>query len=157
MEAGEDLHRRLAPRFWVLCNDDLRVVLDDVGEAAGGEHLLPEVVGLEAIRVWRITGPVVPPAVERQEPRGLAFQRRAEADLLIVDSKMHHAPAELEESLAGVAIALILLDRILGILLGEIVLQLERSDWQPIDEDSHVEGQLSLVPAVSQLARDAEA
>ena len=72
-------------------------------------------------------------------------------------AKCDHAAAELEQQLARVAVALVLLDRVLDRLLGEAVLQLEGGDRQAVDEQAQVERAARLVPAVAQLARDAEA
>ena len=70
---------------------------------------------------------------------------------------MHHAAAELEQSLARVAVAPVLLDRILDRLLGEAVLQLEGGDGQAVDEQAQVERAARLVHAVGELTRDREA
>jgi hypothetical protein len=67
------------------------------------------------------------------------------------------AAPELEQLLARVAVAPVLLDRIIDRLLGKVVLQFEGRDRQPVDEEGQVEGQLGLVAAVAQLASDAEA
>ena len=90
----------------------LSVVLQDVGQARAGQHLAPQVVGLEPVRVGRVAGPVVPAPVEGQEPRRLALQVRAEAHLVLVHRKVGHAAAEREELFAGVAIPPVLPDRI---------------------------------------------
>ena len=58
---------------------------------------------------------------------------------LIVHGEVDHAAAELEQPLARVAVALVLLDRILDRLLGEAVLQLERGDGQAVDEEAEIE------------------
>ena len=157
VEARPDLHRLLAAGLLVLRLDDLGVVLEDVGQAVAGEDALPQVVGLEAVRVGRIARAVVPAQVEGQEPRGLALQVRAEAHLVVVHGEVHHAAAELEELLARVAVALVLLDGVLDRLLGQAVLQLEGGDRQAVDEEAQVERELRLVAAVAELARDAEA
>ena len=122
-----------------------------------GEDALPEVVGLEAVRVGRIARAVVPALVEGQEPRGLALEVRAHPHLVVVHREVHHAAAELEQLLARVAVALVLLDRVLDRLLGQAVLQLEGGDGQAVDEEAQVERELRLVAAVAQLAGDAEA
>ena len=118
---------------------------------------LPQVVGLEAVRVRRVAGAVVPALVERQEPRALALQVRAEPHLVVVHGEMDDAAAELEQHLARVAVALVLLDRILDRLLGQAVLQLEGGDRQAVDEEPEIERALGLVAAVAELPRDAEA
>ena len=145
------------PVLRVLLLNDLGVVLQDVRQALRREDPLPQVVGLQAIRVGRIAGAVVAALVERQEPRGLALQLRAEAHLLVVHGEVDHAAAELEEQLAWVAVALVLLDGILDRLLGQAVLQLEGGDRQAVDEQPEVERQLRLVAAVAELPGDAEA
>ena len=157
VEARPDLHRLLAPGLRVLELDHLGVVLQDVGQAIGCEDALPQVVGLEAIRVGRVAGPIVPAQVEGQEPGRLALEVGAEAHLVVVDGEVHHAAAELEELLAWVAVALVLLDGVLDGLLGEAVLQLEGDHRQAVDEEAQIEGELGLVAAVAQLAGDAEA
>ena len=124
---------------------------------AGVRMLLPEVVGLEAVRVGRVAGAVVPALVERQEPGRLALQVRAEPHLVIVDGEVDHAAAELEQHLPRVAVALVLLDGVLDRLLGQAVLQLEGGDRQAVDEQREVERQLRLVAAVAELPGDAEA
>ena len=58
----------LAARLVVFHLDDLGVVLNDVGQPVSGEHLLPQVIGLEAVGVRRIACTVVSPLVEGQEP-----------------------------------------------------------------------------------------
>ena len=143
--AGEDRLGLLLAGPQVLLGDDLGVVLDDVGQAGRGEDLLPEVVGLQSAGVGRVSGAVVVAPVEGQEPGVLALQLGAEADHLVVDSEVHHAAAGLEDQLAGVAVPLVLLDGVLGRLLGDLVLQLERGYWQPVDEQCRVKGELCLV------------
>ena len=136
--------------------DDLRVVLQDVGQPLGGEHLAPEVVGLEAVRVGRVPGAVVPSLVEGQEPRVPAAEVRAHAHLLVVHGEVDEAAAELEEQLARVAVTTVLLDGVVDGLLGEAVLQLERGDREPVDEEAEVEGTRGVVGAVAELPGDAE-
>ena len=137
--------------------DALGVVLDDVGEAVAGERLFPEVVGLEPVRVGRVAGAVVPAAVEGQEPGGFALQVGAEADLVVVDGEVGEAAALGEEGLARVAVAAVLLDRVLDGLLGEAVFELEGGGGQAVDEEAEVERELAVVVAVAQLAGDGEA
>ena len=59
--------------------------------------------------------------------------------------------------LARIAVALVLLDRVLDGLLGQAVLQLEGGDRQAVDEQPEVERERRFVPAVAQLAGDREA
>ena len=107
--------------------------------------------------IGRVSCAVVPALVERQEPGAFALQLGTEAHLVVVHRKVRHAAAELEEQLARIAVALVLLDRILDSLLGEAVLELEGRDRQAVDEEAEIEGKLGLVTAVSELAGDAEA
>ena len=71
--AGPDLRPPLLARPLILGFDDLGVVLQDVRQAGGGEDALPQVIGLEAVRVGRVAGAVVPALVEGQEPRAFAL------------------------------------------------------------------------------------
>lgn len=63
----------------------------------------------------------------------------AETDLLVVEGEVNDAAAELEERLARVTVALVLLDGVVDGLLGERVLQLEGGDGQAVDEQDQVE------------------
>ena len=144
-------------RLLVLPLHHLGVVLEDVGQALRGQHLAPQVVGLDAAGVGRVAGAVVPAPVEGQEPRGLAPEVGAEADLALVHGEVGDAAAQLEQLLPRVAVALVLLDGVVDRLLGEAVLQLEGEDRQAVDEQPDVERPLGLVAAVAQLAGDGEA
>src|SRR5262249_6398753 len=130
---------------------------DDVRQTLSCEDTLPQIIGFEPVRVGGITSAVVPAEIERQEPRSLALQMRAEAHFVIVHREVCDAAPKLEKLLARVAVAFVLLYRVFDGLFGKTVLQLECRDGQPIDEKSQIEGELRLVPAVSQLSRDAEA
>ena len=112
----------------VLRLHDLGVVLEDIGQALAGQHLAPQVVGLEPVGVGRVARAVVPAAVEGQEPRCLALEVRAEANVVFVDREVRDAAAELEELLAGVAVFLVLLDGVAHGLLRQVVLQLKGED-----------------------------
>ena len=70
---------------------------------------------------------------------------------------MRHRAAELEELFARVAVAFVLFHSVFDRLLGQAVLQLERGDRKAVDEQAEVERPLSLVAAVTELARDREA
>ena len=155
--AGPDLRPLLPAGLLVLRPHHLGVVLKDVGQALAGQHLAPQVVGLDAARVGRVAGAVVPAPVERQEPGRLPLEVRAEAHLALVDGEVRHAAAELEQLLARVAVLLVLLDRIGHRLLGQAVLQLEGEDRQAVDEQADVERSLRVVAAVAKLADDGEA
>ena len=84
-------------------------------------------------------------------------EARAELQLPLVHGKVRDAPPELEQLLAWVAILLILQDRVVHRLLGQVVLQLEGEHRQPVDEQSDVQPPLRLVPAAAKLPRDCEA
>ena len=119
---------------WILLHDNLRVIFQDVGQPRRGEHLFPEVVGLEAVRVGRVAGAVLVTLVEGQEPRAFARKLGAHPHLAIVHREVHRAATELEQPFARIAVALVLLDGVLDRLLGEAVLQLEGGDGQAVDE-----------------------
>ena len=109
--------------------DLLGVVLDDVCEAGRCQDFLPEVVGLEAIRVDGVAGAVVVAAlVEGQKDEGFAGEFGAELCLLLVDGEMDCAATDLEQVLTGVAALPVLLDRIADGLFGEVVLELKGGD-----------------------------
>ena len=148
------LHPLLASRLLILRFDDLGVVLDDPGQPVAGQRLFPQVVCLEPVGIRRIAGAVVPSPVEGQKPRALALKMRTEPHLVVVDGEVRQAASKLEQLFARVAVALVLLNRVFHRLLGEAVLELERGDRQPVDEQAKVERKLGLVAAVAELARD---
>ncbi len=125
--ARPDLLPPLLARLLILGLDDLRVVLQYVRQPVASENPLPQVVGLEAIRIRRVPGAVVPALVEGQKPRALSIEVRAELHRVVVHREVRHAAAELEELLTRVAVTLVLLCGVLDRLLGEAVLQLERA------------------------------
>ena len=141
----------------VLRLHDLSVVLEDIGQALAGQHLAPQVVGLEPVRVRRVARAVVPPAIEGQEPRCLALEVRAETHLVLVDREVRNASAELEQLLARIAVLAVLPHSIVHGLLRQVVLQLQGEDRQSVDEEPNVERPLGLVAAVAELAGDGEA
>ncbi len=69
--------------------------------------------------------------------------------LLVVHGEVHQAAAELEEQLARVAVALVLLDGVLDRLLGEAVLQLEGGDRQAVDEERQIQREPASRPCCS--------
>src|SRR4051794_25268054 len=152
----KDLCRRLPAGSLVFRDDELRVVFDDVREAGRREDLLPEVVGLQPIGIRRIARSLIPAAIERQEPRRLPLQLRAETNFVIVDRKVDDAAAELEEQLVRIAVALVLLHRILDGLFRKAVLQFKRDHGQAVDEERDIERELRFVAAVPELPRNAE-
>jgi len=105
----------------ILPFDDLGVVFEDVGEALAGKHFFPEIGGFEAVGIGRIARAVVPAFVEGQEPRGFALQVGTHPHFLVIHGKVDDAAPELEQQLAGIAVALVLLDGVLDGLLGEVV------------------------------------
>ncbi len=155
--AWPNLRPRFLASLFVLRLHHLGVVLQDVGQALASQHVSPQVVGLEAARVGRIPGAVVPAPVERQEPGRLLLEVGTEAHVALVHREVGHAAAELKQLLARVAVLLVLPHRIVNGLLGEAVLQFEREDRQAVDEEPEVERPLRLVAAVAKLPDDAEA
>ena len=94
--------------------------------------------------------------VEGQEDGGFARELGAEHGLVLVDREMDGASADVEQVLTRAAGLPVLLDGVADRLLGEVVLELEGGDGQAVDEKPQVEGALSLVVAVPQLAGDGE-
>ena len=62
---------------------------------------------------------------------------------------MGNAPAEFEQLLLMIPIALVLLNGVAHGLLGEAVLQLKREHRETVDEQTDIQGQLRLVLAVT--------
>jgi len=154
--ARENLVAALLAALGILALRNLGVVLQNIGQAFTAEGFLPQVGGLEAVGIGRIARAIVPAFVEGQEPRIGALQVRAHAHFLVIHGKVHHTAPELEEQLARIAVALVLLHGILHRLLGEAVLEFEGGYGQPVDEEAEIERELRLIAAVAQLPCDAE-
>jgi hypothetical protein len=133
---GEDLHRSLLARPFVLPLDHLCVVLKDVGQTLRRQDPLPQVVRLQTIRIRRVASSVIPALVEGQEPRRIALELGAHAYLVVVYREVNHTAPKLEESLASITVPFVLLHRVGDRLLRQAVLQLERDDRQTIDEEA---------------------
>src|SRR5262245_45090494 len=84
MKAGPDLCALLAFGLGIFFLDNLSIVFQYVSQASAVDEALPEIVGLEAIRVRRVARAVVPALIEWQEPRSLALEMRAEVHLLVI-------------------------------------------------------------------------
>ena len=59
---------------------------------------------------------------------------------MVVHGKMHDAAPKLEEQLARVAVAFVLLDGVFDGLLGQAVLELKGGDGQAVDEQAQIQG-----------------
>ena len=156
MIAREDLLIPGFAGFLVLFLDQRGVVLDDAREHVLGQNLLPQVIRHQAVRIGRVARAVLVALVEGQKPALLALQTGAEFDLRIIHRKVTHAAGELEQQLLGAAVMLVLINRIVHVLLGQLVFQLEGDDWQAVDEDAQIQRQLGGVGREMELARDAE-
>ena len=158
MEAREDLLALLAlfaAGFCFFLLNHLRVALDDIGQRLAGQHLLPQVIGLQTVRVGRVARATVPALVERQKPRGFALQLSAERGLRVIDCDVRHATPQLEQQLLWATRGLVLDDGVGQGLFGQRILQLERQHRQTVDEDSQVQLIAGIV-AVAHLPGDAE-
>lgn len=151
--AGEELDLALAAGVGILRGDQRSEVLDDLGQALRRQRLTPQVVGRKAIGVRWIARAIVHPLVEGQEPGLLSLELGAEAHVPVVDGEVGKAATEREQKLARVAIALVLLDRVVHGLFRERVLQLEGRDRQPVQEQRQIQRVASLVVRVAELAR----
>ena len=133
----------------------LGVVLEDVRQALAGQHLAPQVVGLDAARVGRVAGAVVPAPVEGQEPGRLPIEVRAEQRLALVDGEVGPRSGRNSNSFSrglrscSTASAAVCLVR--------LFFKFEGGDRQAVDEQADVERPLRLVAAVAKLPHDGEA
>ena len=156
MRARKDLLVLCFAGFLVLFLDQGGIVFDNAGKHLLSENPLPQVIRHQAVRVGRIACAVLVSLVEGQKPAFFSLQACAELYLRIVHRKVNHAARELEQELLGAAIMLILIDRVIHVLFGELVFQLEGDHRQAIDENAQVQRQLGCVGGEVQLARDAE-
>ena len=81
----------------------------------------------------------------------------AETHLGLVHREVGDAAAKREQLLTRIAVFLVLPDRVVHRLLGEVVLQLEGDDRQAVDEERDVERPLRFVSAIAKLSGHGEA
>ena len=79
-------------------------------------------------------------------------QLRAELHLVLVHRKVRQAAPQFEQPLPRVAVPLVLLHRVVHRLLRQAVLQFERRDRQPVDEQAKVQRQRRAVPGCNATA-----
>ena len=93
--------------------------LQNVEQAVGPQHLVPEVVRLPIALDGRVARPVTMPPVERQEVRLFTPQPRRHPHLVWVHGEVDERPLlEGEQQIAPVAVLLVLLDAVGGALRG---------------------------------------
>ena len=121
-------------------------LLDNVHHAVCLENLLPQIVGGISIGIsWValatiVTGSVAA-LVERQEICMFASQFGGHPCLIQINAEVcKNALVELKAYLAGIAIRLPLVFRVLNALTGELVLQLKCKHRDTIDRKNHIHG-----------------
>ena len=131
-------------------------MLDDACKAGRLEHLFPQIGGLVAIRVWRITLAVVVALVERQEKGSGPGQFGGHEHLVGVHRHMHQRAAKVQKWLASVAVVTVLLLAVKACgLAGPGVLQLHRNKGHSVQEYHHVDLFQRIGLRIANLAGDA--
>ena len=69
---------------------------------------------------------------------------------------MNHASFEGEQSISRVSVGFVLLHRVIGVLLCELVFQLEGDYRQSIDKNTQVQSQLARILGITELTGHAE-
>ena len=142
--------------FRIFLLDNSSVILNDAGQHILGQNLLPQIVRHQPVGIGRIACSIVITLVEGQKPTVCPLKARAEFHLRVIHGKVHHAAGELKQQFLRAAIMLILIDRIVHILLGQLVFQLESYERQAVDKHAQIQRQLGFVRRKMKLARDAE-
>ena len=156
MVSGKNLLHRLLFCLRVHFLHNLRIVLNDPRQLLLGQDILPKIVCHDAIRVRRVACTVIVALVKWQEPAVLAAQLGAEFDPCIVQRKMNHASFEGEQSISRVSVGFVLLHRVIGVLLCELVFQLKGDYRQSIDKNTQVQSQLARILGITELTGHAE-
>ena len=134
----------------------LGIILNDVRQRVFLKNMLPEVIRLYSVRIRRITGTIAVAHVEGQKPGFVPLQFGAHPNFTVIHRKMHDAALERKERLGRAAVILILLDRILIILLGQLVFQFHRDDGQAVQKDADIKRQQRIELGVLQLPCNTE-
>src|SRR5690348_9036877 len=69
---------------------DLRVILQNVRQAARRKNALPKIICFKSVGVGWISCSIIPALIERKKPRGFSFQMRAKHDFAFVQCEMRH-------------------------------------------------------------------
>ena len=136
MISGKNLLHRLLFCLRVHFLHNLRIVLNDPRQLLLSQDIFPKIVCHDSVRVRRVACTVIVALVKWQEPAVLAAQLGAEFDPCIVQRKMNHASFEGEQSISRVSVGFVLLHRVIGVLLCELVFQLKGDYRQPIDKNT---------------------
>ena len=155
--ARENLLALLLSAVRVRDLDDLGVVLNDVGQAVTGENLLPQIVRLEAVRVWWVARAVVPALVERQKPRSLALQLVQNRTSLSSTAKCTMQRPNWNSSSRGLRSRLYCSTASSTVCLVRLFFSSNVAIGRPVDEQAQIERVERLVGAVAQLPRHGEA
>ena len=135
VEPGEDHRcRRLRPLRGRL---DVHEPVEEVEPGVALPHPLPQVGGAVPVGVRRVPAAEVVAPVEGQEAGRLARQPGRHRHPLGVDREVDDRPPQ--ERVRGVAIAAVLLDRLVDALPGDGVLQLGRGHRDAVDEQAQVD------------------
>ena len=140
-------HRLLPHRPDTLVRVDLPLLdlqvheaLEDVEQAVGLEHLVPQVVGLPVVRDRRIAGAEAVAPVEGKEDRLLALQPRGHPHLVRVHGEMHQRPLlEGEQQIALVPVGHVLGLGVRRPLARLWVFQLRRHHGDAVNGKGHVD------------------
>ncbi len=155
--AGEEQCLPLLSGLFVLLNRELGELLNDVGQAAARENVLPQVRRLVPVRIDRVALPVFEAFVERQKVAVIARQLGAHESFVWVYREMHQAAAKLKQRLLGVAVGTVLTNGVLGFLVCPRVFEFQRRHRQAVDEQCHVHRLEGVRLAVMHLPGHAEA
>ena len=142
--------------FRIYFLNNLRIIFNNIGKPVLSKDILPQVIRHDAIGIGRITCTIVVSLIKRQEPGILTFQFRAELHSGIIQGEVYHTPFKLEQQFLGIAVCLILIDRIIHVLLCQLVFQLTGNNRQTIDEDYKVQRKLCIILGVHQLSGNTE-
>ena len=94
--------------------------------------------------------------VKRQKPTVFSGKARTEFDTGVIHGEMYHTALEGKQRLSGIAVLLILRHRVIGILFGQLVFQLERDHGQTVEKDAQIQRQFPRVRGIAELPCDAE-
>lgn len=153
---GEEQRLALLARLLVFLDGELGELLDDVGQAAARQNIVPEVGRFVAFRIDRVALAEVKPLVERQEIAVIPGQLGTHVGLVRVHRKVDQTAAKFEQRLTRIAVSAVLLDGVVDVLAGPGVFQLQRGNRQAIDKEHHVHRLEGVRLAVMHLPGDAE-
>lgn len=108
--------------------ENLCVVFDDVGEFWFGKDVFPEVVGFDAVGVWRVSSTIVVSFVEGEEKGVCVAKCCTHVNFVVVYGEVDNCSSKMKEEVTRVTVMLVLVNGVFVGLVGKGVFEFTGND-----------------------------